>query len=279
MRIERIGSALSLDGIQRLEWHHAPIPDGRYLRLPLPDVILTINLGVVGEWRARNDGPWHPFPMMAFRGICVGPSEGRDPDVGAISYLSLVIAPWAVRSYFGIGASALANRIVDGAAQCPALPALQQQLREAHQPDACLDVVTDWLRKHHRPQEISARGRSVIESIRADRSIADIARSHRVSARTVHQLCLAETGTNPSSYRQIARFARLAVALHADGGDAWNRHLFEYADHSHAIRAFRRRSGSTPRLYAEGRGERPRAFSIVPKALDADDADAALHGV
>ena len=278
MRIERIGSALSLDGIQRMEWHHAPVPDGRYLRLPLPDVILTINLGVVGEWRAPRDDAWQPFPAIALRGICVAPMEGRDPTDGMLSYLSLVIAPWALRSYLGISAAAVANRIVDGAAHCPGLSGLQEQLQCARHPDDRLDQVVAWLRTQHRPHDISARARSVVESIRDERPVAGIAQSHRVSARTIHQICLAETGTNPASYRQIARFARLAVALRAGGGSGWSRHLTGYADHSHAIRAFRRRSGTTPREYAQERGMLSRAFSIVRVPVDADRVEARQHG-
>ena len=264
MRIEQIGTPPGLPGIRRLEWHAAPHPDGRFLRLPIPDVILTINLGVIGQYRLTREADWAPFPPIAVRGICSAPSAGIDPPHGALSYLSVVIAPWALRSYTGIEPVHAANAILDAVTLCPALADLDRALRLIEHPSQRLDLAARWLLQHHRPSPDTCVP-TVVDALRDDIAVADIARTCRISTRHVHHLCLRETGVNPSTYRQIARFARLAQALHDTAQtQSWTQSLSEYADHSHAIRTFRRMAQVTPRAYQGSRRSAPRAYSIVP---------------
>lgn len=266
-RIEQIGSADALPGVRRIEWHEADRPDGCFRRMPLPDIVCTINLGVTGRFRLAPEQAWQPFPSIAFRGIARAPSDGADPETGWIGYLSIVLAPWACHAYLGVPARALANRIVDGATLDTQWSALREQLAALPHARARLECVSRWMGNRARHAAWDARVAALLDAIRDDRRIADIAHAFGVSTRRVHQLCQQETGHNPSTYRQVARFARLAVALHAAGEPRqWSRHVGEYADHSHAIREFRRLASVTPRDYAASRPAAARTYSIVPQA-------------
>jgi len=264
-RIERIGSDARLPGVRHIEWHEAPVPDGDFLRLPLADIVCTINVGVVGQYRLPDERQWRPFPRIAARGIASLSSEGRDPAAGAIGYVSVVVAPWAFPIYAGLNGAAIANRIIDLAAVSAPWRTMGDQL--PRQPDGQhrIQVVATTLAHIAATARWPVRTARLIDAITGSASIATIAGDVALSPRRVHQLCVAYTGHSPSTYRQIARFGRLMRALHQHGvSTPWSAHVTEYADHSHAIREFRRLSGMTPRRYIATREKLNRTYSIVP---------------
>lgn len=273
-RIEQSGSVAALPGIRRLEWHESDVPDGRFRRMPLPDVVCTINLGVVGRYRLAGAATWHPFPVVAFRGVAREPSDGIDPPAGRIAYVSIVMAPWAVRAYLGVPAADTADRIVDGAALSRAWAALPERLADEPCGAARVAYVARWLAARASGAAWSPRAASFVDGVRDGAAVSDVARRLGVSARRVHQVCVQETGHSPATYRQVARFARLALRLHHAGRhQPWSAHVGDYADHSHAIRAFRRLAGVTPREYLAERPAASRTWSIVPtSAHDGRDA-------
>ena len=264
-RIERIGSERAdLPGIRRLEWHERPSPDGRFPRLPLPDVVLTFNLGVRGRYRVHSAQMWHPYPRTALRGICSMPSEGVDPDSGWIGYVSVLIAPWAVPCYFSMDASGLADRIANAELRLPALGTLFTGLAIDHVADERLRRVDEWLIARFRATSQSLPAQQVVELLRSGTSIHETARCMSLSVRRIHQVCRATTGQSPRTYAQVARFAKLAESLNASiVDDHWAHFVGDYADHSHAIRQFRRHAGLTPREYQQRQGTTRRAFSMV----------------
>ena len=142
-RIERIGSDPRIPGVRRIEWHEAAEPDGRFLRLPLADLVCTLNLGVVGEYRLPGERRWHAFPRIAARGISSAPSEGRDPAHGVLGYVSIVIAPWAFPIYTGLAAG---PTVVNGEAamleRVANLPGAIGYVRQGERGDAGVRTVT-----------------------------------------------------------------------------------------------------------------------------------------
>lgn len=210
-----------------------------------------MNIGVVGRYRLNADSAWRAFPRVAFRGVSRAPSEGDDPAIGAIGYITVIIAPWAMRIYSEIAGAQLADRIVDATCSDPAWRTLWQALKTEMDPLTRLRVVSQWLTTRAATATWSPRTAAIVDAVALDQSVASIARTVSLSTRRVHQLCVQETGHSPTTYRQIARFARLAQALHRDGNaQRWSQHVREYADDSHAIREFRRLARVTPRDYA-----------------------------
>lgn len=264
-RIERIGSDPRIPGVRRIEWHEAAEPDGTFLRLPLADLVCTLNLGVVGEYRLPGERRWHAFPRIAARGISSAPSEGRDPAHGVLGYVSIVIAPWAFPIYTGLAAAPLANRVVDLAAASAGWRTMGDQLQAQDDGRNRVQCVATFLSRIAAEAVWPVRTAQVLDAIAADEPVAALARRAGLSTRRVHQLCVSGTGHNPSTYRKIARFGRLMQALHQSGLTTdWSAHVREYADHSHAIREFRRLAGMTPRRYAATRATLGRTYSIVP---------------
>jgi AraC-like DNA-binding protein len=269
MRIERIGTA-ALPGVRAIEWHTSPQPDGHFLRLPLADVVLTINLGVVGLFRYRGHGdtpsPWQPFPRIALRGICDEPSEGADPPEGAISYVSVVFEPWALPGYLGVEARCIARQIVPAEVHCSHLRRLDAKLRFNEPGSARLARVAEWMHSQWDAARVRQTHREVLEQLYVGHDVATVAGALAVSARRVHQLCRNATGHSPTAYRQIARFSRIIHALHATHASPvsrWTSHVREFSDHSHAIRSFRRLATVSPRAYAEARSPATRSWSVV----------------
>lgn len=183
-----------------------------------------------------------------------------------IGYVSVVIAPWALPLYSVMHGALVTDRILDGVCCDPAWNTLWHDVRS--EPDALqrLNVVARWLAQRAARATWSPRTAALVDAIAADHTVASIARTMALSTRRVHQICVRETGHSPATYRQVARFARLAKALH-HGGNAthWSQHVREYADHSHAIRQFRRLARVSPRDYAASREAVARTYSILPQ--------------
>lgn len=263
-RIEQIGTLDALPGVRAIEWHESDRPDGHFLRTPLPDVVCTINLGVIGSYRVAGALAWQPFPRVALRGVSSAPSEGVDPEHGWMGYVSVVLAPWATSMYTGVAAAAIADRIED-VSPVSAWHTLHDALMTTSGAAARLELVTRWLTARLHSGHWSSKTAAVVDALRNDDHVSRVARTFAVTPRRVHQICRDATGHPPAQYRQIARFARLARSLH-DGDDAapWSAFAHEYADHAHAIRSFQKHARVTPRTYLATRRLVPRTYSVVP---------------
>ena len=89
----RIRSAPTPPGIRRLEWHEAPTPDGAFVRLPVPGLVVILNVATCGAWRPDPRAAWRAQPAASVRGLALRPSHGRDSATGALGYVSVVLRP------------------------------------------------------------------------------------------------------------------------------------------------------------------------------------------
>ncbi len=82
-------------------------------------------------------------------------------------------------------------------------------------------------------------------------TIAGLADFVGVGERRLRQRFRAEYGVAPKAFLQLVRLGRQLQSLHPDHAADPDTALAEYADESHAIRAFRRHTGLTPSAYRE----------------------------
>ena len=269
MRIEQIGrrtiAQTDLPGVRRLEWHAAAAPDGVFCRLPLPDLVVILNVASPGWFRLRAVETWQPLPAASIRGLCTTPSDGRDPSSGRIGYVSLVIEPWSSPIYLGQPASVFAGRIENAAVVWPDAPQLLDGV-------ACAASVADRLAQvctfltqrfaRHCWRATERADRRLWGQLHAGDSVSVVASTLGVSTRRVHQRCLQSFGVSARHCTQLSRFGRLLerVAATLDGPVPWTQ---EFADQSHATRTFRRFAATTPGQYRASRRGVAQPYSIV----------------
>jgi AraC-like DNA-binding protein len=253
------GRIARLPGVPFVDVHAAGRPDGRFVRLPLPWVVLVVTLGVRGRWRTSAAAPWRDQPVVSLRGVFDGPSEGEDPPSGEVSYLSMPIEPWAVPRYFGIRAAEVAGAIIDARDLDSTVTELAERL--AGLPiGARATAIATWLSSRWHPAaRADAVAATALSQLASGAAVHEVASHLGASVRTVHALCRREVGHGPTAYRRLARFARAAQALHpevlTEARDEWQR---EFADQAHAIREFRRLAGITPGRFVALKRQRPR---------------------
>jgi AraC-like DNA-binding protein len=81
------------------------------------------------------------------------------------------------------------------------------------------------------------------------RSVAGLAACSDLGARRLRQRFTEQVGIGPKHFLNVMRFGRLLTSLHPRPWLAASAEEAEYADESHAIRAFRRFAGTTPARY------------------------------
>lgn len=100
------------------------------------------------------------------------------------------------------------------------------------------------------------------------RSVAGLAACADLGARRLRQRFSEQLGVGPKHFLSVMRFGRLLTSLHPRPWLEVSAGFPEYADESHAIRAFRRFAGTTPGRYrtAKSRGD-PLVFTGEPLPL------------
>ena len=285
-----MGWPTALPGVRRLEWHEASIPDGAFLRLPVPGLVVVLNVAARGEWRRHAGEPWRPQPAASVRGLTLHPTLGRDPDAGALGYVSIVLAPWAAPLYLRAPAAAFVDDIVDLALVAPGWPALVARVAGAPSAAArcaLVEAELHTLGARWSPVAGGGRGapasarlgpvaeRALVEALERGEAVTTVAAALGVTPRRVHQRTRALCGVAPRDLAQLARFGRGIEALQREAsGEALAAWRAEHADQPHAIRAFRRFAWLTPGQYAASRRAIPRTrFAVAAPASAAPGAE------
>jgi AraC-like DNA-binding protein len=241
-----------------LEWHEAPTPDGAFVRLPVPGLVVILNVATCGAWRPDPRAAWRAQPAASVRGLALRPSHGRDSATGALGYVSVVLAPWAAELYLGTPASAFAGTIEDLALVDRRWSALLERVAGARSAEERLAVVGAAFRERlsaHGADAPASPARRLAGLLERGEPVAAVAARLGVTPRRLHQRAVETFGVAPSALAQLARFGRGIEALQPGGGGRaladWRG---EHADQSHAARAFRQLAGVAPGRYAALRG-------------------------
>lgn len=171
----------------------------------------------------------------------------------AIDWFLIQLTPIGMRRLLGARFADCWDQIVPLADLPHALPAgLHAALRRANGFEARAALIERLLQSLD-PIDTAGDGAISEAGRRARRgeiqSIAGLATFVGVGERRFRQRFRAEYGIGPKSFLQLLRLERQLQALHPDHPADPDGALAEYADESHAIRAFRRHTGLAPSAY------------------------------
>jgi AraC-like DNA-binding protein len=146
------------------------------------------------------------------------------------------------------------------------------QLRAAVSFDDRVRLVVAWLRAAAAAEnDADATMSATIEKCRTDRNltVAGMARSLGIGERRLRQRFAAELGISPKQWLSLMRVNRFLGTQHPRTAMSCNGH-FEYADDSHASRAFVRFTGLTPGTYRRLKSRGDPLVNTGPRTVVAD---------
>ena len=85
---------------------------GAFVRLPMPWMSLTLQLGAGGIWQDGR-GAWRSFPRLALRGLFDAPSAAAEAPHERVHYALALLQAWACQPLFGLPAALLRNEVLD----------------------------------------------------------------------------------------------------------------------------------------------------------------------
>jgi AraC-like DNA-binding protein len=235
-------------------------PGARHRLLPNGELWLMFHLGPGQRLVERDGAPCAESMHLGFLGgMQERPftMEAGEPDTRVVTLRLLPLG--AARLLSGVPLAELTGRVLDPGdvfERSAGFPSLRQQIQDARDLGAALDVLESWLLARLRrapPPNPVARAASLALWSRAGRVRVDaIARETGLSPRRLSELFHAEVGVPPKRYARILRFRHALdqlAAAPADADLAGAAHDCGYFDQAHLYRDFRALAQLTPREY------------------------------
>ena len=254
----------------------SPLTDRLYRRLPA-DAFAPLVESYAGRYAISKSATFPVFPtgraelLFHFADpFCTGSGSALTPLPQAvllgprsscywhaagpkIDWFLIQLTPLGMRRILGSRFDCHWEQVVPLASLPHAIPSdLFEQLRDAGDFAARATLVDKLL--HTNPPADEGGDVTVSEAGRLARlgelnTIKHLAAFVGIGERRLRQRFLAEYGIAPKAFLQLVRLSRQLQSLHPDHAADMDATLAEYADESHAIRAFRRYTGLTPKAY------------------------------
>jgi len=200
-----------------------------------------------------GDAPVAPRPLA--RAAVLGPRDRLYWQLAGpcIDWFAVQLTPLGCRRLAGCRFADLWNReaALDELWGVGPAEALHERLSVAPGFAARTAIVAAALRARRQPPVGDARMSSLAALARRGRlrTVAELAASSDVGPRRLRQRFGEEIGVGPKHFLSVMRFGRLLASLHPKPWLGRAPEEAEYADDSHAIRAFKRFAGTTPGHY------------------------------
>ncbi len=260
--------APGLEGIVSRLWVLEATPLRRFEKiLPLPSVHVILNLS-------------SPYRLFDRRGEATLVADAFVSGIQSeylviespptIHHVGAELVPAHLPLMTDAAPAELAGRVLDARVLWTGVDELVAEARDAHSPDAALDVFARFLGVQRTTRKADALVDDAIATIQREPGVAigGLADAAGVAHRTLISRFRAAVGITPKAYAQLWRFHAFVTALqHGDPAPDWAglAAASGFYDQPHVIRAFRRFTGWTPAEYHRRVREfGPEAASFVP---------------
>lgn len=207
-----------------------------------------------------DDGRGEPF--RAARGFLVGPHDRPviNEPTGETFAVGIVTKPIGCQACFSVPPASIKGRVVDLESAWPRAGALRENLIQADNPTAMLDIVEHALARHA-DSDVAGLDRceTAVALLEADptRPIAEIAVELGIAHSHLDRELARIVGLSPRSLARLLRLRRLLALVDIrkpiDWADLAAR--FGWFDQSHFIRDFKRHTGISPSRYVKAQLE------------------------
>ena len=231
--------------------------DPRWLIVPDGDIKLILPFAGAIRCEIGDSSRLHPESRLILSGMRTKPGALSFPN--GVAAIGVIIRPEAAYRLVGQPHSGIINSTFDGEEIFDAgARRLQDALMDLHREEdrvACLQrTLCEWLRRHERRDLTFEHAVRCLKQHEGRIRIEALARALGCSRRHLERRFLERVGVGPKDLANVLRFHAVYKRMRRSADGHYASVIQDhYFDQSHFLKAFKRYTGITPRVYSESR--------------------------